>query len=140
MLSATIITFNEEKNIGRCIDSLLDVADEIIVVDSFSTDATENICLNKNVRFVQHAFDGHIEQKNFSLQLATHLIVLSLDADECLSDELKESILQIKQQPEFDGYFMYRKNNFCGTWIHHCGWYPDKNYVYGIKKKEIGEE
>ncbi|MCY7410382.1 MAG: glycosyltransferase family 2 protein [Chitinophagales bacterium] len=136
MLSATIITFNEEKNIGRCIDSLNGVADEIIVVDSFSADATEKICNSKNVRFIQHKFDGHIQQKNFAMEQATHPMVLSLDADECLSNELKKSLLRIKQQPEFDGYFMNRKNNFCGKWIRHCGWYPDRKLR--LWKKEIG--
>ncbi len=135
LLSATIITFNEEKNIGRCIDSIKGVADEIIVVDSFSADATEKICNSKNVRFIQHKFEGHIQQKNFAMEQATHPMVLSLDADECLSNELKESLLRIKQQPEFDGYFMNRKNNFCGKWIHHCGWYPDRKLRLWKKEK-----
>ncbi|HNL39711.1 MAG TPA: glycosyltransferase, partial [Saprospiraceae bacterium] len=65
-LSAVIITFNEEHNIGRCLDSLAGVADEIVVVDSFSTDRTEAICREKGARFVQHPFGGHIEQKNYA--------------------------------------------------------------------------
>jgi glycosyltransferase involved in cell wall biosynthesis len=126
MVSAIIITFNEEKNIGRCLDSLQDVADEIVVVDSFSTDDTENICLNKKVRFIRHAFEGYAAQKNFAMQQAAYDYVLSLDADECLSEELKRSILEAKKNLSKDGYEMNRLNNFCGKWIYHSGWYPDR--------------
>ena len=125
-LSAVIITFNEEKNITRCIQSLKAVADEILVVDSFSTDGTKDICENLKVKFVQHKFEGHIEQKNFAASQAAFPIVLSLDADECLSDDLKKSILLVKNNWLSDGYFMNRRNNYCGRWIKHCGWYPDK--------------
>src|SRR6478672_12171113 len=123
MISAVIITFNEEKNIGRCLDSLRDVADEILVIDSFSTDKTEEICRSRNVYVIKHAFDGYIEQKNFALTQARYDYVLSLDADECLSDELKQSISEAKKNPENDGYSMNRQNNFCGKWIYHSGWY-----------------
>ena len=126
MLSAIIITFNEEKNIGRCIDSLQDVADEIVVVDSFSMDNTETICREKKVRFIQHAFEGYALQKNFAMQLATHDYLLSLDADECLSDELKKSVLEAKKNFSKDGYAMNRLSNFSGKWIYHSGWYPDR--------------
>lgn len=125
-LSAVIITHNEEKNIGRCIDSLRDVSDEIIVVDSFSSDDTEKICREKNVLFIQHKFEGYIEQKNFALAQATGDYVLSLDADEYLSDELKQSILEARKNPGKDGYYVNRLNNFCGKWIRHSGWYPDR--------------
>ncbi|MEO6758196.1 MAG: glycosyltransferase, partial [Saprospiraceae bacterium] len=82
-LSAVIITFNDEKNIGRCLDSLGDVVDEIVVVDSYSTDQTEIICRRyAGLRFFQHPFAGHIEQKNYALQQATFPYVLALDADE----------------------------------------------------------
>ena len=75
-ISAVIITFNEEKNIGRCIDSLRNVADDIVVVDSFSTDKTKEICLAKNVRFVEHKFEGHIEQKNYAITQARYPFIL----------------------------------------------------------------
>ena len=81
-ISVVIITFNEEKNIGRCLDSVQKVADEIVVVDSFSTDGTEAICTEKGARFIQHAFDGHIEQKNWAITQAKYQYVLSLDADD----------------------------------------------------------
>ena len=125
-ISATIITFNEENNIARCIDSLLSVADEIVVVDSFSTDRTEEICRSKGVKFIQHKFEGHIEQKNFAITQASHPRILSLDADEALSPELASSILNAKQKWKFDGYEFNRLTNYCGKWIRHCGWYPDK--------------
>lgn len=125
-LSVVIITFNEEKNIGRCLDSVKDVADEIVVVDSFSTDKTEEICHSKGVKFVQHAFPGHIEQKNWALAQSTYSHVLSLDADEALDETLKKSIIAAKENWIYDGYEMNRLTNYCGSWIHHCGWYPDR--------------
>src|SRR4051812_6627636 len=103
-ISAVIITFNEEKNIGRCLDSLIGIADDMVVVDSFSTDKTEEICRLKGARFVQHKFDGHIEQKNWAITQAKFPYVLSLDADEALSEELQKSILAIKNNWTKDGY------------------------------------
>ena len=81
-ISVVIITFNEEKNIGQCIDSILPVADDVVVVDSFSTDNTREIVLEKGCRFVEHKFDGHIEQKNWAITQAKYPHILSLDADE----------------------------------------------------------
>ena len=124
-ISAIIITFNEEKNIERCLKSLKDVADEIVVVDSFSTDKTEEICHNYSVRFIQHTFDGHIEQKNFAKDQANYDFVLSLDADEALSSKMRETILSIKNDCLFDGFYFRRTTNFCGKWIRYSGWYPD---------------
>ena len=124
-ISAVIITFHEERNIARCIDSLQGVADEIVVLDSFSKDKTEEICRSKGVKFFQHAFDGHIQQKNRVITYATHPHVISLDADEALSEELKKSILAVKENFVLDGYSMNRMTNYCGKWIRHSGWYPD---------------
>ena len=124
-ISAVIITLNEEKNIGRCIDSLQGIADEILVVDSFSTDRTESICKEKKVRFVQNKWEGYVRQKNYANNLAVYKYILSLDADEALSDQLKESILEVKKNWSFDSYGMNRLTNYCGKWIRHCGWYPD---------------
>lgn len=125
-LSVVIITFNEEKNIDRCLASVKDIADDIVVVDSYSTDTTKEICKTHNVRFVQHAFEGHIEQKNWAIAQARYPHILSLDADEVLDEELKKSILEIKRNWKYDGYYMNRLTNYCGKWIYHCGWYPDK--------------
>ena len=87
-LSVVIITLNEEKNIGRCLSSVLSIADDIVVVDSFSTDKTKQICIDKKVRFITHKFEGHIEQKTWALTQAKYNHVLSLDADESLTKEL----------------------------------------------------
>lgn len=125
-LSVVIITFNEEKNIARCLDSVKDVADEIVVLDSFSKDRTKEICLSKGVNFFEHAFDGHIEQKNRAITYAKFPYVLSLDADEALDETLKRSILEIKKGNAKDGYYMNRLTNYCGHWVRHCNWYPDK--------------
>ncbi|UZR92354.1 glycosyltransferase family 2 protein [Chondrinema litorale] len=125
-LSVVVITFNEEKNIGRCLASVKDIADEIVVIDSFSTDKTEEISLEHGASFIKNAFEGHIEQKNYAITQATYPHILSLDADEALSDELKKSILAVKQNFEHDGYFFNRLSNYCGKWIKHGRWYPDK--------------
>lgn len=124
-LSAVIITYNEERNIERCLLSLQGIADEIVVVDSFSKDKTEEICLQYKVKFIQNKFEGHIQQKNYAISCASNDWILSLDADEALSDELKKNILNIKAQPTFKGYSMNRLTNYCGKWVKHCGWYPD---------------
>lgn len=124
-LSVTIITFNEEKNISRCIDSVKDIADEILVVDSFSTDKTKEICLAKGVRFIENTFKGHIEQKNFAVDQASYHHILSLDADEALSYDMQKEIASIKQNWQYDAYAFNRLTNYCGKWIYHCGWYPD---------------
>ena len=87
-ISAIIITQNEERNIGRCIDSVQSIADEIVVIDSYSTDLTRDIALEKGARVVLHQFKSHIDQKNYAVTQAEHDIVLSLDADEYLSEEL----------------------------------------------------
>jgi len=138
-LSVVIITFNEEKNIGRCLASVLGVADEIVVVDSFSTDNTKQICEENKVRFVEHKFDGHIEQKNFAITQAKNQYVLSLDADEALTEELQLAIIQIKNNWLADAYSFNRLTNFCGTWIKHCGWYPDKKLrLWDITKGQWG--
>lgn len=124
-ISAVIITKNEEKNIGRCIDSVMDVADEIVVVDSYSTDRTRDLCNSRRIVFVQNDFEGHIEQKNFAVSCAAYDHILSLDADEALSEELMHSLLAVKQNWQYDGYSFNRLTKYCGKWIRHSGWYPD---------------
>lgn len=136
-ISGVVITFNEEKNIKRCLDSLKDVVDEIVVVDSNSTDNTEKICKTFNVRFIKQSFLGYVEQKNFALDQSTYDTVLALDADEALSEELKASILSLKQNNTLpvDAYEVNRFNNYCGKWIRFCGWYPDRKIRLWNKKK-----
>jgi glycosyltransferase involved in cell wall biosynthesis len=125
-ISVVIITFNEERNIARCLSSVKEIADDIVVVDSYSKDSTAAICEKLGARFVQHKFDGHIEQKNWAITQAKFPYVLSLDADECLDEQLKKSILEVKENWNFDAYEMNRLTNYCGKFIRHCGWYPDK--------------
>lgn len=131
-LAVVIITFNEETNIKRCLDAVQDIADEIIVVDSFSTDKTKAICEGyKDLTFVEHAWEGYSATKNYANSLATSDYILSLDADEVLSKELKEAIYNVKQNAEFAVYSLTRLTNYCGKWVRHCGWYPDvKNRLF----------
>lgn len=124
-LSVVIITFNEEKNIARCLESVKSIADEIVVLDSFSKDNTQAICQSFGVKFFQHAFDGHIQQKNRAITYASFPHILSLDADEALDETLRQSILEIKSNWTHDGYYMNRLTNYCGHWVRHCNWYPD---------------
>ena len=125
-LSAVIITLNEEDKIGQCIDSLKAVADEIIVLDSFSSDRTVSIAKEKGAIVKQEQFAGYIEQKNRALKFATYDYVLSLDADETLSPLLISSILKEKEKFKFKSYSMSRYNYYCGKFINHGLWYPDR--------------
>ena len=124
-ISVVIIAKNEERNIGRCLDSVRAVADDVVVVDSGSTDATEAICRARGARVVHHPFEGHVQQKNWAVTQAKYPHVLSLDADEALSDELARSIAAAKADWRHDGWWMNRLTNYCGAWVRHCGWYPD---------------
>lgn len=136
-LSAVIITYNEEEHLDKCLTSLRDVADEIVVVDSYSTDGTEAICRRHNVKFIQQEFLGYIEQKNFAITQTKYPYLLSLDGDEALSEELKASILALKSNWKHDAYYIKRRNNYCGKWIRHSDWYPDKKIR--LAKKNAGE-
>ncbi len=124
-LSVVIITYNEERNIARCIQSVKNIADEIIVVDSFSTDRTLEIAGALGATIFQNTFSGHVNQKNFALKLASYPLILSLDADEAVDDNLAISILKVKKEGMKKGYTMNRLNNYCGQWIKHGAWYPD---------------
>jgi glycosyltransferase involved in cell wall biosynthesis len=124
-LTVVIITLNEERNIARCLESVRRVADEILVVDSLSTDRTRDICGIYGARFIEQKFLGYVEQKNFALKLATHDYVLSLDADEALDEVLQKEILKVKAEFIYDGYEFNRLTAYNGFWIRHCGWYPD---------------
>ncbi len=124
-ISATVITLNEERLIEKCLQSLQGIADEIVIVDSFSTDRTQEICNRYAARFVQHPFEGYIEQKNYAMAIATHDMILSLDADEALSDELRKNILKVKENGCADGY-SFRRITFIGELpVTHGSWYPD---------------
>jgi len=124
-ISACIISFNEEKKIEDCLKSLVGIADEIIVVDSNSTDNTVAIAQKYTDRIILQDFLGFIEQKNFAVQQAENDWVLSLDCDERLSPELQDAISGIKGTIEqADAYRMPRKTFYIYRWLNHC-WYPD---------------
>ena len=116
-LSAVILTLNEEKNIERALKSLDGVADEIVVVDSFSTDKTVEIAEEMGARVIKNHYPGQIEQHKFATSQASYDHILNLDADEALSDELKKSIEKIKANWEFSGYPILRTTFYCGAWI-----------------------
>jgi len=124
-ISAAIITYNEEKNIKRCMDSL-DFCDEIVVVDSLSSDDTCTIAKGLGAVVINQKFLGHIAQKQLAVDNCTYEWILSLDADEEVSVELREEILMLLKSPfEYDAYIMPRVSFHLGLWIRHGGWYPD---------------
>jgi len=125
-LSVVIITFNEENNIERCLKSISSFADEIIVVDSFSTDKTKEICESYQVNFQQRKWTGYSDQKNFANNLATNDYIFSLDADEAVDSEMKNNIIEHKAKGFTGLYITNRLVNYCGKWIKHSTWYPDK--------------
>lgn len=122
-ISALIITCNSEKHIERCIQSVKEVVDEIVVVDSYSTDRTEEICRSHELVFIQHALRGQKEQRNFANAQAAYPYILSLNANECLSEDLIESIKKVKKDWSHDAYHFRRLTNYCGRWIRHTSWY-----------------
>lgn len=134
-LSVVIITFNEERNIERAIQSVQKVADEIIVVDSFSTDKTKEICSRYTIQFIERKWAGYSATKNFANNLASNEFILSLDADEALSPELENSILQIKEIGLNGSYRCNRITNYIGKWIKRSGWYPDSKVRIFPKSK-----
>ena len=125
-ISAILTTYNEEQDLPGALESLLGVADEIVVLDSGSIDRTCEIARQHGARVVLRAFTNFGDQKNFTAAQAAHQWVLSLDADERLSGELRASILAWKlSNPQYSGYEMNRKPNYLGGWIDHSGWYPE---------------
>lgn len=135
-LSVAIITYNEEAKIAACIESVKDIADEIIVVDSHSTDRTKEIAANHGAKVIEHVFENHISQKNFAMTQCSHSFVLSLDADEQLD---QQAIEHIKAQKEnsfpHDGYTLKRITHIGDKGIMHGSWYPDKKIR--LVKKEL---
>ena len=125
-ITAIIITLNEELNIARCLTSLQGIADEIIVVDAESTDRTGSIAQGLGAKVIIRKWTDYSDQKNFANSQASHPYVLSLDADEELSEELRSQILHEKEQGLKGAYRFPRLTNYCGTWVKHGGWYPDR--------------
>jgi glycosyltransferase involved in cell wall biosynthesis len=125
-LSVVIMTYNEEQNIRRCLDSVRELGDETFILDSFSTDQTVDIARSLGARVEQHAFGSYVEQKKRLVAKAKHDWVLCIDADEHLSPELRASIEHALQQRDYDGYFNNRLNCIGDHWIRHGSWYPDR--------------
>ena len=126
-ISAAIITYNEANNIGRCLQSLKGVADEMIVLDSNSKDETVNIAKAAGAMVFNQEFLGHIAQKNKAISYTQFDYVLSLDADEALNETLIEEIVKIKNNPNpAKAYTLNRYNNYCGKWINFGAWRSDK--------------
>ena len=126
-ISATIVTLNEERNIARAIESVRECADEILVVDSGSTDQTRDIARRLGARVMDEKWRGYAAQKNFAAFSAANEWILSLDADEALTPELAAEIVQIKKaEPPYAGYSFPRRAQYLGRWICHSGWYPDR--------------
>lgn len=142
-ITAVIITKNEAANITSCLNSLQNVADEIIVLDAFSTDETLNICKSyPSVKFIQRVWKGYAASKIFANSLAKGNYILSLDADEILSEELKSSILNVKSYINIGKAFQFnRLNHIIDQPIHHSGWYPDRKIRFFPKNnsKWVGD-
>ena len=140
-ISATIVTLNEERNIARAIESLRCV-DEIVVVDSGSSDGTRELALRLGARVIDEPWRGYAGQKNFASQCAIFDWILSIDADEAVTEELEAEILALKRDgPRCDGYSMPRLAQYLGRWITHSGWYPDRKVrLFHREKAEwVGE-
>ena len=124
-ISAVIITRNEAHNIARCLASLKQVADELIVVDAHSMDGTPEIAKEHGALVTARAWTNFSDQKNVANALASYPYILSLDADEALSPELASDILRHKAAGLSGAYRLKRLTNYCGKWVRHGGWYPD---------------
>jgi glycosyltransferase involved in cell wall biosynthesis len=140
-ITATIITLNEERNIARAIESLR-CCDEILIVDSGSVDRTVELAQNLGVRVAEAGWRGYSAQKNWAAEQAANDWILSLDADEALSEALEAEIWSLKKTgPRHDAYTMPRLARYLGKWILHSGWYPDRKIrLYDRRKaKWVGE-
>jgi glycosyltransferase involved in cell wall biosynthesis len=136
MLSVAIITYNEEENIREALESIK-WANEIVVVDAFSTDRTQEICREYTDKVFSMEWEGFARQKNKAISMTTHQWVFVLDSDERITEELKEEILQvINDRDSVDGYYVARKNYFGHRWIRHGGWWPD--YTLRLFRRQKG--
>jgi glycosyltransferase involved in cell wall biosynthesis len=125
-ISTVIITRNEQHHIARCVGSVRGVADEVLVVDSGSDDQTMEIAASLGARVLERPWRGYSDQKNFAAEQAAKEWILSLDADEVLSDPLRLELIRLKKEgPAADAYAFPRKAQYLGRWINHSGWYPD---------------
>ncbi len=135
-LSVIIITYNEEENIGDCLENVK-WSDEIVIVDAFSSDRTVEIAREFTPRVFRNRWTDFSQQKNLALGKASNDWVLSIDADERVTPELKEEIINILNSPSppFNGYYIARRSHYLGKWIKHCGWYPDYKLRLFLREK-----
>lgn len=139
-ITAVIITLNEEENLARCLASLGWV-DEIVVVDSGSTDRTLDIACDSNARIISTDWKGYAATKQIGVDAARNDWVLWIDADEAVSDELRDEIDAIKNINACDAYSFPRKTFFIGTWVRHCGWYPGRiKRLFNKRYVRMGEQ
>ena len=140
-ITATIIAQDEERNIARAIESLR-CCDEILILDSGSVDRTVELAQNLGARVIEAGWRGYAGQKNWAAEQASHEWILSLDADEALSEALEAEILNLKKSgPKFDAYTMPRLARYLGRWIYHAGWYPDRKIrlYHRAKARWVGD-
>ena len=140
-ITATIITLNEERNIARAIESLR-CCDEILILDSGSVDRTVELAKKLGARVIEAGWRGYAGQKNWAAEQAAHDWILSLDADEALSEALEAEIWNVKKNgPQYDAYTMPRLARYLGKWIFHSGWYPDRKVrlYHRSKAKWVGD-
>lgn len=136
-ISVCVITYNEEANIAACLESAK-WADEIVVIDSFSTDKTKEIALKYTDKFYQEKWEGFGITKNKAVRRCVSDWIFVLDADERITEELKDELLAI--EPEACAYKVARKSFFGNTWIKHCGWYPDFSLRFFKNGKALFKE
>ena len=136
-ISATIIALNEQRNIARAIRSV-GFCEEVLVIDSGSTDRTVEIARSLGAKVVTNDWPGYAAQKNFAASIARNDWILSVDADEAVGSELASQILRLKAQlPDRAGYDFPRLARYCGRWIRHSGWYPDRKVR--LYRKDSGQ-
>ena len=136
-LSVFVMTYNEKEKIKDCLESVK-WADEIVVMDSFSTDGTLEICREYTDKIVQKEFVGFGKLRNIALDNCSHDWILSVDADERVTEELKNEVLKLLEKgPDADAYLVPRKSHFLGYWIRHCGWYPDYRQPQFFNRKQM---
>ncbi|NQT83332.1 glycosyltransferase family 2 protein [bacterium] len=135
-ISGCVITYNEERNVGDCLESL-SFCEDVVVVDSFSTDRTIEISRQYTSRIYERKYEGNISQKNFTLGKVKYDWVLSLDADERVSPALRDEIAEefARGFDDLSGYVIKRHVFYLGKWINHCGWYPDYKLRLFNRKK-----